>query len=296
MPGAIDDHLAEGIGAHDYARAEDGLVWETYLGEEVVVQCPAPGDEYLVSLMTVVHDRLREHGARVPAVVDSRDTPPAYLAVERVGERGLPAVREDGDGWLEAVESAGEVLGQMHSVEGDGYGDIDPGDHGGSHETWRSFCEDLVDRVVERIDGGRFERVATSAAERFVPERIPERPTASILHNDFHDGNVLVDSDGRAWVIDFDHVVYGDDRYGYVRSERLIAGGDEAARAAFREGYEAAHGPAPDEDGALRDQYVLLSIVKSAEGGDWVRRNRTGQVDLDDWATDLEEWYRERFG
>lgn len=296
MPGAIDDHLAEGVGAHDYARAEDGLVWETYLGDEVVVQCPAPGDEHLVPMTVFVHDRLREQGARVPAVLDSRKRPPAYVAVERVGERRLPAVRADGDGWLAAVESAGEVLGQIHAAEGTGYGDIGLEDHRGSHDRWRSFCEERFGRAVERTEGSRFERVVAESARRFDPERIPERPPASVLHDDFHDGNILVDGDGRAWAIDFDHVVYGDARYDYVRSERMIAGGDDAASAAFRAGYEAAGGSAPDPDGSLTDQYALLSIAKSAEGGAWVERNRAGEVDLEEWATDLEEWYRERFG
>lgn len=294
MPGGVDDHLGEGLHARGYASAEDGLIWETFLGEDLVVQCPEPGDERMVPRAVFLYTHAGASGARVPAVVDYSEEPPAYLAVENVGSVQLSAVR-DGDRQreLQAVGSAGEALGGLHAAEGFGYGEIEGEEYRqGSHPTWRAFAEDLVERTLEYTAGGPFEDVAGRAARGFEPGAVPETPESSVLHTDFHGSNVVLDGDGRAWAIDLDNAVYGDSRFDYVRALRRTAGTDEEARAAFREGYEQAHGL--DLDGALRDQYVLLSIAKGAEDGEWVRRN--GGIDIGKWADALREWYGDRFG
>ncbi len=293
MAGGVDDQLGKGLHARGYARAEDGLIWETYLGDDLVVQCPEPGDERMVSRAVFLHTHVRASGARVPAVVDYSEEPPAYLAVEKVGETGLSAIREgDRQRELAAVRSAGEALGGIHAADGFGYGEIEGEQYRqGSHQTWQAFAEDLVEGALEYTAGGRFEGVMRRAASRFEPAAIPETPASSVLHNDFHDSNVVLDGDDRAWVIDLDNALYGDSRFDYVRSCRKIAGDDEEARAAFRQGYDRAYGFELDE--GLRDQYVLLSIAKGAEDGEWVGRN-TG-TDTEVWADALRDWYRSRF-
>ena len=294
MAGGVDDHLNGGLHARGYASAEDGLIWETFLGEDLVVQCPDPGDEEMVSRAVFLLTHARESGARVPAVVDYSEAPPAYLAVENVGSTQLSAVRNGDRGReLRAVESAGEALGGVHAAAGFGYGEIEgPEYRQGGHPTWRAFAEDLVERTLEFTAGGPFESVTRRVARAFEPGTVPETPDSSVLHADFHGSNVVLDGDDRAWAIDLDNAIYGDSRFDYVRVLRRTAGADAEARAAFREGYERAHGLALD--GALRDQYVLLSIAKGAEDGEWVRRNSA--VDTGDWVESLDEWYRERFG
>jgi hypothetical protein len=294
MSDGVDDHLDEGLHASGYASAEDGLIWETFLGEDAVVQCPEPGEEAMVPRAVFLYSHVGASGARVPGVVDYSETPPAYLAVENVGRVQLAAVR-DGDRARElaAVESTGEALGGLHAAEGFGYGEIEGEAYRrGSHPTWRAFAEALVERVLEFTAGGRFEDVARRAADGFEPGAVPETPDSSVLHTDLHGRNVVLDGDDRAWIIDLDNAIYGDSRFDYVRSRRKVAGADGEARAAFRRGYRQARGLEPDE--ALRDQYVRLSILKGAEDGAWVGRN-TG-LDTGDWADGLEEWYRGRFG
>jgi len=286
--------LGEGLHARGYTRAEDGLVWETFLGDDLVVQCPPVGEEELVSRARALLSRARGAGARVPEVVDGDPTPPAYLVVRRIHGRTLSAVRngdEPGRDLLAAVESAGETLGRIHSTGGEGYGDIEaPAYHEGSSNTWRGFVREVVADALEFTAGGPFAAVVEAAADGFRPAAVPETPPVALLHDDFSESNVIIDPAGRAWAVDLDNALYGDSRFGFVRARSSLAG-DESEATAFGRGYGRTHELALGEK--LEDEYVRLAIVKSAHDGEWCRRNTT--VETADWADGLAEWYRSRF-
>jgi len=293
MSGSVEGQLREGLGVHGYSRAEDGLVWETYLGDDLVVQCPARGDEGLVPRAAFLYSHVGGSGARIPAVVDYREDPPACLVVRKAGDVQLSELDAGRERELAAVESAGEALGQVHSAGGFGYGAIQGEEYRqGGHHTWRAFAEDLVERTVAYTAGGEFEAVVRAVAGEFDPGSVPERPEPSVLHNDFRGDNVVIDGTDRAWVVDLDNAIYGDSRFDYVQSLGEIAGDDGGARAAFRRGYERSHGLELGDE--LRDLYGLLSIAKRARDGEWCRRN-TG-IETDAWAAALVDQYRTSFG
>ena len=319
----IERQIREGLEACGYERATDGLLWETYVGEDVVVQRPPPDDEGLyftdlVSRAVFLLTHAAEHGVRVPELLDYSEGDPAYLAVRRVHGPSLSAFVRDADAEAEAetrlaaIRSAGEVFGQIHATDGFGHGQLEPERYRQTqHDNWRAFAEGLLDTTVEYTTGGHFEPIVSEVANRFDPSVVPKRPRSALLHGDFSADNVLLDGDGQAWAIDFDNALYGDSRYDYIRARDRLAGvdpreeiyadllggaehvdkrvlADPDAESAFRAGYEAAH--ELDIDPGLEAQYVLLAIAKSARDGEWVRRNR--EISTADWVEGLREWYR----
>jgi aminoglycoside phosphotransferase (APT) family kinase protein len=321
MSSEIERQIREGLESHGYERASNGLLWETYVGEDVVVQRPPPDDENLyftdlVPRAAFLLAHAAEHGVRVPELLEYSETEPAYLAVRRVQGPSLSAFVHDAEAEprLAAIRSAGELFGQIHATDGFDHGQLEPEAYRQTqHDHWRAFAEELLDTTVAYTAGGQFEPIVSDVVDSFDPSVVPEQPRSALLHGDFSADNVLVDGDRRAWAIDFDNALYGDSRYDYIRArdrltgvdpreetyadllgeaehsdERVLAGPD--ARSAFRAGYEEAHELHIDPE--LETQYVLLAIAKSARDGEWVRRNR--ELSTADWVVGLREWYRSR--
>lgn len=317
----IERQIREGLEAHGYERASDGLLWETHVGEDVVVQRPPPDDEdlYFTDLVpraAFLLAHAAEHGVRVPELLDYSEADPAYLAVQRIHGPSLSAFVRDADeeARLAAIRSAGEVFGQIHATDGFGHGQLEPEAYRQTqHDNWRAFVEGLLDTTVEYTAGGQFESIVSEVADDFEPSVVPTEPRSALLHGDFSADNVILDGDGQAWAIDFDNALYGDSRYDYLRARdrlagvdpreetyaKLLAGSEHAdervladpdARSVFRAGYEAAH--ELDIEPELEAQYVLLAIAKSARDGEWVRRNR--EISTADWVAGLREWYESR--
>jgi len=315
----VDSQFREGLDAGEYTRTDDGVLWDTYVGEDTVVQCPPSEDDALyftdlVPRAAFLFSHAADHGVRVPAALEHSSDAPAYLVLERVrGESLASFVRAaDRENRLAAVRSAGEVLGQIHATPGFGYGGIEANAYTEtSHDTWRGFARGLVTGATEYTAGGPFEPVVRAVADSFEPAVVPERPASRLLHGDFSADNVIIDPDTRAWAIDFDNALYGDHRYDYVRARDRLTGADprEAtyaellgtqdgrvlsdpdAIAAFEKGYRDVH--ALDIDEGIETQYSLLAMAKSAQDGEWIRQNR--DISTEDWVTGIEAWY-ERLG
>ena len=315
-----DSRFREGLDTGEYARSDDGVLWDTYLGAETVVQCPPSEDDALyftdlVPRAAFLFSHAAEHGVRVPAVVEHSSDAPAYLVLERIrGESLSSFVRAaDPEGREAAARSAGEVLGQIHATPGFGHGSIEANAYTEtSHDSWREFARALVTDAVEYTAGGPFEPVVAAVADSFEPAVVPEQPASRLLHGDFSADNVIIDRETRAWAIDLDNALYGDHRYDFVRARDRLTGADprEAtyaellgtrdgrvlsdadALAAFEAGYRERHAPEMDED--IETQYSLLAMAKSAQDGEWIRQNR--EISTADWVAGIERWYRERVG
>lgn len=311
----VDSQFWEGLDADEYTRTDDGVLWDTYVGEETVVQCPPSEDDALyftdlVPRAAFLFSHAADHGVRVPAVVEHSSDAPAYLVLERVRGESLSAFvpAADRQDRLAAVRSAGEVLGQIHATPGFGYGSIEANAYTEtSHDTWRGFARELVAGAVEYTAGGPFEPVVRAVADRFDPGVVPERPSSRLLHGDFSADNVIIDRNTRAWAIDFDNALYGDSRYDYIRARDRLTGADprEAtytellgtqdgrvlddpdALAAFEAGYRDVHPLDIDEE--IETQYSLLAMAKSAQDGEWIRQNR--DISTENWVAGIEAWY-----
>ena len=324
MSEQVDRQLRDGLHAHGYARTDDGVLWETYVGEDIVVQCP-PSDDAdlyftdLVPRAVFLFSHAAENGVRVPEVLDHGTDSPAYLVLQRIDGPNLSAfvhATADDATRAAALRSAGEVLGQIHTTDGFGYGELVAGEYRqSSHGSWRAFTRGLIEQAVEYTSGGPFEPVVSEIERRFEPGVVPEQPASRLLHGDFSADNVIIDRETRAWAIDFDNALYGDSRYDYIRARDRLTGadpregtyskllhspdqadprvlGDSQAESAFKTGYERAHELVIDDE--LEAQYVLLAMAKSAQDGEWIRQNRA--VSTADWVNGLAGWYRSRFG
>jgi len=322
MTAGVNSQLRKGLSVSGYTHSDDGVLWETYIGEDVVVQCPPSDDEHLyftdlVSRAAFLISHASEHDVQVPDVVEYSRDAPAYLLLKRIHGQNLSAFIKDASqtGKLKAIRSAGEVFGQIHATDGFGYGEPKAEQYTQTtHETWRGFAQEMVEQAVEFTANGPFEPVVNEIVSTFELEAVPEQPVSSLLHGDFSADNLLIDTEIQAWAIDFDNALYGDSRYDYVRARDRLTGADPRERIyaklfesstqsdaivldspqkrqAFETGYSQTHELAMDTN--LQKQYALMAMVKSAQDGEWIRQNR--EISTAEWVTGIEQWYRSRF-
>ena len=159
-------------------------------GRRVVVKGgPAPRVE------AAMLEALRSAGAPAPRALAVDD---ALLVMEERPNRGTLAA---------AWQDLGRVLAILHATEGRLYGwDADYA-YGPITlpnvftDDWPGFwAERRLLAHADRLPADLARRVAALAAD--LPQRLPERPRASLLHGDLWGGNVLVDGDRVSALID----------------------------------------------------------------------------------------------
>lgn len=274
---------------HDLDPVSHGAVKETYAlagpdGEEYVVQVAAPGDDR-VRLAAELYDRVAEEtSVPTPEIVDAgweHDTVP-YLVMERSDGDNIEHSYGDMDpDRVDAiVDQAGEMLGEAHaSIELDGYGFIGADDLEGSHDDWRQFMDERIAGYCSDLAGTVFDMGALMlrVSQQWDQHRdaVPEEPDASIVHNDYRPGNLLVDGDTVTTVLDWDNAYAGDALFDYVMAEHeFMSPGDwdedrnEEVRDRFREAYERHHDV---EDGRRQDVYRMAAWLSEAKAFQWFR-------------------------
>jgi len=159
-------------------------------GRRVVVKGgPAPRVE------AAMLGALRAAGAPTPRVLAVDD---ALLVMEERPNRGAL-----GNAWSDL----GGVLAKLHAAEGPSYGwDADYA-YGpvalpnAAVDDWPAFwAERRLLAHADRLPADLARRVAALAAD--LPQHLPARPRASLLHGDLWGGNVLVDGDRVSALID----------------------------------------------------------------------------------------------
>lgn len=144
-----------------------------------------------------------EHGAPVPRVVASgRDGDREYLITARLDGETLPR-RILGDDRLEVarqrlVADCGRALARIHAIPPASVPRVEPRD---SLATLR--------RIADELDEAR---PAWEFAFRWLDHHRPAARPAGVVHGDFRLGNLLVDADGLAGVLDWELVHVGDPR------------------------------------------------------------------------------------
>jgi len=286
---AVTTGLTE-LEQHDLAPVSHGAVKETYAlsgpreDEDYIVQVAAPGDGR-VRLAAELYDRVAEETSiPTPAVLDrgwEHDTVP-YIVMERsAGDNIEHSYGEmDPDRVDTIVDQAGAYLGEAHaSLELDGYGFLEADGLEGTHDDWRQFmdehiaghCADLAGTV---FDPGALMLRVDQAWDRH-RDVVPEQPEATVVHNDYRPGNLLVDDDTITTVLDWDNAYAGDALYDYVMAELDFISPDNweddrnaEVRDRFREGYERHHAV---EDGQRQDFYRMAAWLSEAKAFQWFR-------------------------
>jgi aminoglycoside phosphotransferase (APT) family kinase protein len=167
-----------------------------------------------------------------------------YLLMEHVeGETLAPRLLRD-ERWaavrLTLPRRFGEILGRIHA--------IDPAEV--------PSLERVPDRLAWLVDTHAAfgeERPALELVFRWLAEHRPEPVPAAVVHGDFRNGNILVDADGPAAVLDWELAHVGDPRedLGWVCAKAWRFGAPEpvggfGSREELFAGYETATGERPD--------------------------------------------------
>lgn len=204
---------------------------------------------------------LREAGSplRVPEPLHAREAEGGavgFLLVEWI-EPGTPGPAF----W----ERFGEGLAAMHrhtsaryGFEGDNFIGRLP-QQNAWHASWVEFfrtCR-LAPQVERARSLGRWQSGWDRPLERLyarLPEVLPERPPASVLHGDLWSGNFLVDAEGRAALVD--PAAYYGDREADLAMTELFGGFDRRFYDAYRVAW-----PLPPGYELRREVYNLYHLV-----------------------------------
>lgn len=210
LAGALEQMLGGGSDVNDLRRLSGGASRETWSftsgGRELILRRDPPGRPGLPGSMRREADAMRasgKAGLRVPEVLcddDGSVLGTAGLVMGRVpGETLAPRILRD-DRYAKArgrlIEDLGAFLAGFHA--------IDPAEVPGAEEVdalaqyWTSY-EAVDDRSPT------FER----AYDWLIGNR-PQRAATTLVHGDLRMGNVIVDDDGLAAVIDWELVHVGD--------------------------------------------------------------------------------------
>ncbi len=196
----------------------------------------------------------------IPEVVawaEAQSNCPGYLLLEWI-EPGRPGPRF----W----EHFGEGLARLHRHLGPRYG-FDQDNfigHTPQENTWEDdwptfFWRHRIEPQVRWArERSRWERSWDRWLERLearLPELLPARPPASILHGDLWSGNFMVTADGRAALID--PAVYYGDRETDLAMTELFGGFDARFYAAYRAAWPLE--PGYEERRALYNLYHLIN-------------------------------------
>lgn len=282
--------IGEGLAEDGHTALENGAVWETFQLEDVVVQAPEMGREGDVLKNSFMYEHLAENGVKVPEVVFFQEEAPAYAVYENIEGESLDQIMGDvsDEEYLDTVEKTGELLGRIHTTDGFGYGwpDSEQNFRAGTHSTWREFVRDRKDGIQERVDEWPFNIVVDRAVNHLEIEDIPEKTESAVLHRDFHSQNLIVDGE-EVYVLDLDNSAYGDPRFDFVYSSSQITGGNPELEESFLEGYESVRDLGMDD--TLKDNYVALSVLQSAEAGYW-NQQKEHDIDMKSWVESLHKW------
>ncbi len=201
-----------------------------------------------------------QHALVIPevvAVAAARSDCPGFLVLEWL-ESGQPGRRF----W----ESFGEGLAQLHRFTGTRYG-FDQDNFIGRLPQYNTWEDDWVTffwqhRLLPQVQWARQRGYWEMAWDRWLdrlearlPELLPRRPPASLLHGDLWSGNFMVTADGRAALLD--PAVYYGDREADLAMTALFGGFDARFYAAYQAAWPLAPGYA--ERQALYQLYHLLN-------------------------------------
>jgi len=215
-----------------------------------------PGMQGEAALMRAAADA----GVPVPTVVADDDGTvlgaPGILTARLDGETIARKLLRD-DEWATArsrlVGQAAAALAAIHRIDPA----VAPTLRGG----------DQLDQLVAMLDGFDQPLPAFELAMRWLADHRPEHPRTTVVHGDFRLGNLIVDRDGLAGVLDWELAHLGDpvEDLGWycVRAWRFgsaLPAGGMGTREELLDAYEAAGGGRVDPE-ALR-WWELLGTVK----------------------------------
>jgi hygromycin-B 7''-O-kinase len=242
---------------------------------EVIVKRYAEQWRWKLAKEVHVYAMLGEHGVGpVPAILDTEQGDgligTAFIVMTKLPGRPLSEVVTELDlGEVRAVyRQMGTVLAAVHRIGMDAFGYLtteilDPEPDNAAYMT-RQFARKLREFAAHGGDRGLHDAVGAHVAER---SRLFARCAAPALcHNDFYEGNILVDRTAEGWIVtgfvDVENAVAADPLLDLAKTDYYSIRGDETKLSGFLDGY----GPLP-VDGP--DRLRLYRLYHALELWDW---------------------------
>jgi len=253
----------------------------------VVLKVYAEDDGWRLGKEIFVYRMLREHGVTAipkllggapadrspigrPYLVMSKvvGTPAAYLMSDLAEDQGAAVYRQ-----------MGAILRQVHGIGQEAFGYLTTGLHE-AEPTNEAFMRTLFGKRAEIFLQHTGDRETFEAAHKYVANRaelLALCATPVLLHNDFHEGNILVDltADGPlvTGFVDVENAMAGDPVADFAKLHSYCIGGDQVKLRALFEGY----GSAPVQWEPRRRLYQLIHDFEL-----WVWFRQTGEHNYQD--------------
>ena len=206
---ALSDDLSAALGdasISDLHRLSGGASRETWRfdadGRSLVVQVQRPGDERDMLLEADVVRVMRTQGVRVPEMITARqlDSGAVFMVVAAVeGETIARKIQRD-----EQFATARQQLTVDLGVALAGVHRVDPLVVPGLEH------QDQIERYTEALDELGQPHPTFELVRNWLLDHRPASTAPRIVHGDFRLGNVIVDGDGLAAVIDWELAHLGD--------------------------------------------------------------------------------------
>lgn len=256
-----------------HEHVDVGISQDVYLTDEYVFKS---GADSIWTDMQFTREA-RKNGLPTPRVVNwSRDED--VVVYERIQSDTLSELSTNEQ--LGVAHTVGKQLSRLHEPDYSSFGSIDDfEDMTAEFETYPALIDDKIQQA-EYLSGDSVFDSATTECIRVIQETTtPEHQTASILHEDYHTGNILV-SDGDVFVIDFENAELGAAKSDFVHSFLILGyslGTTFAHR--FADGYGV-------DIADLNPVYICMGALREIEGGRWWERTR--DADMTDRKTHVE--------
>ncbi len=242
----VEGFRKEHFGKYELVPIQDGWNYNFLLvdgtGPVAVLKL---GGRKQVSTTRFCLDRYGEIGLPVPRVIGFQeivpDTEYSIVVTGYVDHDNTPYDRRE----------AGYILRRMHCVETDGVGELDPESGRGISENWHDF---LIDWAVAPSRRGEVEEFLGGSLPNFIGDA--DCPESSLLHTDYHRGNILTKNGNIVAVIDPKGVI-GDPLLDVAYAVLVGKAGEE-----FIGGYTGSDGLSQDELSRLEVYKRVIAVRK----------------------------------
>jgi aminoglycoside phosphotransferase (APT) family kinase protein len=250
--------------------------------EPVIVKIYQPEWAWKQAKEVHVYGLLQEHlGASVPTVLHAEPGEPAFTVLTKID--GVPLSEAEPPDWKGIYVQLGELLKRIHRIPQPAYGYLtdevlEP------LPTNDAYMRRQLAKKLKEFDELKGDQQLSKQIARYVDEHarlFSHNTSPALCHNDFHEGNVLVDPE--TWqvqgFIDVENAIAADPLMDLAKTECYSIRGNADKLAGLVEGY----GELPTD---WRPRTTLYRLYHSLELWDWFKS--IGTVDpLDSIAGDM---------
>lgn len=185
MPDVIEQWVNIQNGTTQFKRLDVGVSQDVYVTDEYVFKS---GTDSIWKDMRLTQEA-RENGVNTPRVVDWSHEK-GVVVYERIHSDMLSAISREKQ--LERAHEVGRQLSRLHKHDYFSFGSIDDYEEiTAEFNTYQEHVDGKIQTAEYWSGDSVFDDIADKCIQ-LIQDTNPEQQTASILHEDYHDKNILV--------------------------------------------------------------------------------------------------------